>query len=85
MLVYKSAWMVDNGQRNTMWASMAKLLAADHCNKVRVRTHARVRAQRRCRVIACASHARPHTRIGNSPSALIIGAHDMLPWLCFLA
>lgn len=26
--------MIDNGIRNTTFASMAKLFAADHCNKV---------------------------------------------------
>lgn len=30
----QSAWMIDNGIRNTTWASMAKLFASDHCNKV---------------------------------------------------
>lgn len=34
LLTYKSAWMYDNGQRNTHMASMAKLFASDHCNKV---------------------------------------------------
>jgi acyl-CoA dehydrogenase len=34
LLTYKSAWLIDNGIRNTAWASMAKLFAAEHCNKV---------------------------------------------------
>jgi len=34
LLTYKAAWMVDNGQKNTHVASMAKALAADHANKV---------------------------------------------------
>lgn len=34
LLTYKAASIVDGGQRNTMFASMAKLFAADHCNKV---------------------------------------------------
>lgn len=34
LMTYKSAWMVDNGIRNTHLASMAKQFAADHCNKV---------------------------------------------------
>jgi alkylation response protein AidB-like acyl-CoA dehydrogenase len=34
LLTYKSAWMIDSGMRNTTWASMAKLFASDHCNKV---------------------------------------------------
>jgi len=34
LLTYKAAWMVDNGMRNTTWASMAKLFAAEHCQKV---------------------------------------------------
>lgn len=34
LLVYKSAWLNDRGVRNTLWASMAKAFAADHCNKV---------------------------------------------------
>ena len=33
LLTYKSAWMVDHGQKNTAFASMAKLYAADHANK----------------------------------------------------
>lgn len=33
LMTYKSAWMVDNGKRNTHLASMAKCFAADHCNK----------------------------------------------------
>lgn len=34
LLTYKAAWMVDHGMRNTTWASMAKLFAAEHCQKV---------------------------------------------------
>jgi len=34
MMTYKAAWMADHGIKNTTWASMAKLFAADHCNKV---------------------------------------------------
>lgn len=34
MLTYKSAWMTDNGMRNTHVASMAKLFASEHCQKV---------------------------------------------------
>jgi len=34
MLTHKAAWMIDQGQRNTMFASMAKAFAADHANKV---------------------------------------------------
>lgn len=34
LLTYKSAWLADHGIRNTTFASMAKLFAADHCNKV---------------------------------------------------
>ena len=34
LLAYKSAWEVDQGRSNTMYASMAKAFAADHCNKV---------------------------------------------------
>lgn len=30
----QAAWMADHGVRNTAFASMAKLFAADHCNKV---------------------------------------------------
>ena len=33
MLTYKSAWMVDHGLKNTTFASMAKMFAADHANK----------------------------------------------------
>jgi len=33
LLTYKSAWMVDNGVKNTTFASMAKMFAADHANK----------------------------------------------------
>ena len=34
MLTYKSAYEIDNGRRNTIFASMAKAMAGDHCNKV---------------------------------------------------
>merc|ERR1719197_1545982 len=34
MLTHKAAWMIDQGRSNTMYASMAKAFAADHCNKV---------------------------------------------------
>jgi len=34
MLTHKAAWMIDQGHRNTMYASMAKAFAADHANKV---------------------------------------------------
>jgi acyl-CoA dehydrogenase len=34
LLTYKSAYEIDQGRRNTMYASMAKLVAAEHCNKV---------------------------------------------------
>ena len=34
MLTHKAAWMIDQGSRNTMYASMAKAFAADHANKV---------------------------------------------------
>ena len=34
LMTYKAAWMVDNGMKNTHLASMAKAMAADHCNKV---------------------------------------------------
>ena len=34
MLTYKSAYEIDHGRRNTIFASMAKAMAADHCNKV---------------------------------------------------
>ena len=34
LLAYKSAWELDQGRSNTMYASMAKAFAADHCNKV---------------------------------------------------
>ena len=30
----KSAWMADNGERNTFYASIAKCLAGDVANKV---------------------------------------------------
>ena len=33
-LVHKSAWEIDQGRRNTMYASMAKAFAGDHANKV---------------------------------------------------
>lgn len=29
----QSAWMVDHGQKNTTFASMAKLFASEHCHK----------------------------------------------------
>ena len=34
MLVYKSAYEIDQGRKNTLFASMAKGFAGDHCNKV---------------------------------------------------
>jgi acyl-CoA dehydrogenase len=34
LLTHKSAWMYDNGVRNTHVASMAKRFASDHCNQV---------------------------------------------------
>jgi acyl-CoA dehydrogenase len=34
LMTYKSAWMYDNGHKNTHVASMAKRFAADHANKV---------------------------------------------------
>lgn len=34
LLTYKSAFEVDQGRSNTMFASMAKVFAAEHCNKV---------------------------------------------------
>lgn len=34
MLTYKAATEIDAGRNNTMYASMAKLFAAEHCNKV---------------------------------------------------
>ena len=34
LLTYKSAWLIDNGHKNTTWASMAKLFASEHCNRV---------------------------------------------------
>lgn len=34
LMTYKSAWMFDNGLKNTHVASMAKRFAADHANKV---------------------------------------------------
>jgi len=33
-LVHKSAWEIDQGRKNTMYASMAKAFAGDHANKV---------------------------------------------------
>jgi len=33
LMTYKAADLTDQGIRNTMWASMAKCFAADHCNK----------------------------------------------------
>ncbi|RNF19625.1 putative acyl-CoA dehydrogenase [Trypanosoma conorhini] len=33
LLVYRAAWEVDQGRPNTFYASSAKLLAADHCEK----------------------------------------------------
>jgi acyl-CoA dehydrogenase len=32
--VHKSAWEIDQGRKNTMFASMAKAFAGDHANKV---------------------------------------------------
>lgn len=34
LLTLKSAYEIDQGRRNTYWASVAKAFAADHCNKV---------------------------------------------------
>jgi len=34
LLTWKAAWLKDNGQRNTKWASMAKALAADSCHRI---------------------------------------------------
>jgi len=34
LITYKSAHEIDRGRRNTIWASMAKCMAADNCNKV---------------------------------------------------
>eukprot|EP00614_Pseudopedinella_elastica_P017459 CAMPEP_0172644520 /NCGR_PEP_ID=MMETSP1068-20121228/239249_1 /TAXON_ID=35684 /ORGANISM="Pseudopedinella elastica, Strain CCMP716" /LENGTH=483 /DNA_ID=CAMNT_0013458719 /DNA_START=19 /DNA_END=1468 /DNA_ORIENTATION=+ len=34
LLTYKSAYEIDRGRSNTMLASMAKVFAGDHCNKV---------------------------------------------------
>lgn len=34
LLVYKSSYEIDQGRSNTMYASMAKAFAGDHCNKV---------------------------------------------------
>ena len=33
-LVHKSAWEIDQGRKNTLFASMAKAFAGDHANKV---------------------------------------------------
>ena len=33
LLTYKSAAEIDAGRRNTLWASMAKFMASEHCNK----------------------------------------------------
>ena len=33
-LVHKSAWEIDQGRKNTIFASMAKGFAGDHCNRV---------------------------------------------------
>ena len=33
-LVHKSAWEIDQGRKNTIYASMAKAFAGDHANKV---------------------------------------------------
>ncbi len=33
LLVYKAATEIDSGRKNTMFASMAKQFAADHCNQ----------------------------------------------------
>ncbi len=34
MLVWKSAWLIDQGVRNTKWASMAKVFAADAAHRI---------------------------------------------------
>jgi acyl-CoA dehydrogenase len=34
MLVWKAAYEIDQGRRNTLYAAMAKAFAADMCNKV---------------------------------------------------
>ncbi|MBI5118334.1 acyl-CoA dehydrogenase family protein [Candidatus Poribacteria bacterium] len=34
MMVYKSAWLADNGERNTLWAAIAKAYAADAAMEV---------------------------------------------------
>jgi len=34
LLIYKSGYEIDSGRSNTMFASMAKVFAAEHCNKV---------------------------------------------------
>lgn len=34
LLTYKSAFEIDQGRSNTMYASMAKMFAAEHCSKV---------------------------------------------------
>jgi len=33
LMTYKAAYEIDNGRRNTLWASMAKCFAAEHANK----------------------------------------------------
>lgn len=33
LLTYRAAWEIDQGRRNTYYASSAKLFAADHCQK----------------------------------------------------
>jgi len=37
----QAAYEIDQGRRNTMWASMAKAMAGDHANKAR-RDHAEI-------------------------------------------
>jgi acyl-CoA dehydrogenase len=32
LLTWRAAWLADAGQRNTTWASMAKLFASEHAN-----------------------------------------------------
>lgn len=34
LLVWKAAWMIDNGERNTKFASFAKVFAADACHRI---------------------------------------------------
>ena len=34
LLTLKSAYEIDQGRSNTLFASMAKVFAGDHCNKV---------------------------------------------------